>query len=478
MKRVAIIGGGIAGLAAGHRVKQLSAQSNLPLQITIFESANRLGGIIDTTERDGFLLERGPDSFLTEKPDALRLVEELELTSRLQPTNANHRRSFIVRNGRLIPIPADFHLIAPARFWPFINSEIVSWPAKARMALDLVLPAKKTNGRDDESLAAFIRRRLGKEALERVAQPMVGGIYTANPETLSLQATMPRFLEMEREAGSVIRGLRKRLTKNASSEKTKGARYGLFVSFDSGMRVFSDAVAASLGDAEILLGKEITSVDFDRVAGQWRIAAKNEGLMFDAVCLALPAYVSATLLSKTDATLSRLLNGINYESSATINLAYRREDISHPLDGFGFVVPFIEKRSLIACSFSSVKFANRAPADHVLLRAFVGGALQLENFQLEDQEMVKAVQSDLRELLGIRSQPLFSEISRWPKAMPQYELGHLQRVAQIHERVGSLPGLTLAGNAYAGVGLPDCVRSGEEAAKAILDFVEGAPVAS
>src|SRR6267378_3457491 len=245
MKRVAIIGAGIAGLSAAHRLLELSAESNEPLEVLIFEAGSRLGGIIKTEERDGFLLERGPDSFTTEKPEALELARRLGLESHLLATNEKHRRSFIVRGNRLIPVPEGFHLIAPTWFWPFVNSEILSWSGKARMALDLVLPRLNTNGTTDESLAQFIRRRLGREALERVAQPMVGGIYTADPERLSLQATMPRFIELERKHRSIIRGLRKesRDMNRASSasedaqSQPQGARYSLFVSFDRGMQV-------------------------------------------------------------------------------------------------------------------------------------------------------------------------------------------------------------------------------------------------
>ncbi|HEX9545011.1 MAG TPA: protoporphyrinogen oxidase, partial [Pyrinomonadaceae bacterium] len=248
MKRVAIIGAGIAGLAAAHRLLERSTESNEPLEILIFESGSRLGGIIKTDERDGFLLERGPDSFITEKPEAVELARRLRLESQLMPTNERHRRSFIVRGTRLIPVPEGFHLIAPALFRPFIKSEILSWSGKARMALDLLLPRLKRNVTTDESLGQFIRRRLGREALERVAQPMVGGIYTADPEKLSLQATMPRFLELERKHRSIIRGLHKenRDMNRASSaaangeSQAQGPRYSLFASFDRGMQVLID----------------------------------------------------------------------------------------------------------------------------------------------------------------------------------------------------------------------------------------------
>ena len=344
------------------------------------------------------------------------------------------------------------------------------------MGLDLFLPRLRTNGTTDESLAQFIRRRLGREALERVAQPMIGGIYTADPEKLSLQATMPRFLEMERNHRSIIRALRKQNadeegdTSGEDSSQTQGARYSLFTSFDRGMKVLVDRLAAKLANIGIALQTRITAVDLDRTNMQWLLRSEHgPAISVDAVCLAVPAYVAASLIAETDVLLSAGLNLITYESTATINLAYRRSDVPHPLDGFGFVVPFVEKRSLIACTFSSVKFAGRAPEDCVLLRAFVGGALQPELIELDDDEMIARVRADLRDLLQIETAPLFSELCRWRQSMPQYEVGHLARLEKIAERIAALPGLALAGNAFSGVGIPDCIRSGEAAAVLLFD---------
>ncbi|MFN2498886.1 MAG: protoporphyrinogen oxidase [Pyrinomonadaceae bacterium] len=485
MKRVAIIGAGIAGLSAAHRLIERSTEFNEPLEILIFEAGSRLGGVIDTQQRDDFLLERGPDSFITEKPETLELAQRLGLESNLLPTNKEYRRSFIVRGRRLVPVPEGFHLIAPARFRPFINSEIMSWSGKARMALDLVLPRLNTNGITDESLAQFIRRRLGREALERVAQPMVGGIYTADPEKLSLQATMPRFLEMERKHRSIIRALRKQNVSvdeagaSATEERsqTQGARYSLFASFDRGMQVLVDRLAAKLAGIGIALRTRVTAIDLDRASMQWQVRSEHgPAIIVDAICLAVPAYVGSSLLAQTDVLLSAGLKHIPYESTATINLAYRRADVPHPLDGFGFVVPFVEKRSLIACTFSSVKFAGRAPQNCALLRAFVGGALQSELVELDEDEMLTRVRADLRDLLHIESSPLFSEISRWRQSMPQYEIGHIGRINKIAERVAALPGLALAGNAFSGVGIPDCIRSGQAAADSLFNATRKEPV--
>jgi len=460
MKRVIIIGGGISGLAAAHRLKEL----NPSLALTLIEASARLGGTLLTDKRGDFLLERGPDSFISEKPEAVALAKRLGLESRLIETNANYRRSFIVRNGRLRPVPEGFQLLAPSRLWPFITSDIFSVTGKARMAADLFLPRRSANGVADESLASFVRRRLGREALERMAQPMVGGIYTADPETLSLRATLPRFLDMERDHRSLILAMLRKARSQQPAEKsgTSGARYGLFLSFDTGMEVLVQALARAIEKCDVRLNTRVTAIERER---GWLIRTTSETLEADAICLAVPAYVAAQLLTNINQTLASQLNQIKYASTATINFAYRRDAIQHPLDGFGFVVPYVEKRSLIACTFSSVKFPARAPDNYVLLRAFVGGALQPDMFALETSEMLVRVKRDLRELLEITSEPLFAEVSKWENSMPQYSVGHLDRVQAIETQVAQLPGLALAGNAYRGAGIPDCIRSGEAAAE-------------
>jgi protoporphyrinogen/coproporphyrinogen III oxidase len=454
--RVVIIGGGISGLAAAHRVLEL----NQAAQVTILEASDRLGGTIQTEHRDGFLIERGPDSFISEKPQAVALAKRLGIESRLIETNEKYRRSFIVRNGRLRPVPEGFQLLAPSRMWPFITSDIFSLTGKARMAADLFLPRKRTNGATDESLASFVRRRLGVEALERMAQPMVGGIYTADPETLSLRATLPRFLEMEREHRSLILAMLRQ--GRAQKSGTSGARYSLFLSFDRGVQVLVDAVTRI--NADFRVRTRAQKLTFDQ---GWTITTdKDEVFKADAVCLAVPAYIAASLLT---GDLADKLRRIKYASTATINFGYRRAAIEHPLNGFGFVVPFVEKRSLIACTFSSVKFSGRAPDGHVLLRAFAGGALQPEIFALDEAEMAARVESDLRQLLNISEHPRFIEVAKWEHSMPQYEVGHLDRVNEIEKLIHQLPGLTLAGNSYRGAGIPDCIRSGESAAEAMLE---------
>ena len=456
MNRIVVVGGGITGLAAAHRVHEI----NPAIKVTVLEASDRLGGTIETAHRDGFLLERGPDSFISEKPEALALAKRLGLESQIIQTNELFRRSFIVGNGRLRAVPEGFQLLAPSRMWPFIASDIFSIAGKARMAADLFLPRKSTNG--DESLASFVRRRLGEEALARMAQPMVGGIYTADPETLSLRATLPRFLDMEQKHRSLILAMLRQ--GRAQKTGTSGARYSLFLSFDRGMQVLVDALTRINADFRVKTRAQRVSLD-----QRWTITTdKGEQLKADAVCLAVPAFIAASLLADVDPRLADKLRAIKYASTATINFGYRRTAIKHPLNGFGFVVPIIEKRSLIACTFSSVKFAGRAPDDHVLLRAFAGGALQPEIFALDEATMATRVEADLRELLGISEEPLFVEVAKWERSMPQYEVGHLDRMNEIDSLVAKLPGLALAGNSYRGAGIPDCIRSGESAVAALL----------
>ncbi len=469
---IVIIGGGIAGLAAAHHLEELSRERELPLRFTLLEASGRLGGTIGTEHRDGFLLEHGPDSFLSEKPWALALCRRMGLESELVGTQDQFRTTFVVRNGKLEPLPEGFMLLAPTRLGALVRSRIFSWPGKLRMGLDLVLP--RARQQDDESLGSFVRRRLGCEVLERVAQPLIGGIYTADPDYLSLAATMPRFLQMERDHRSVIYALWQAGRKRPQDTKSaSGARWSLFVTLRNGMQHMVDTLLGRLSLGEVHLNCGANAVQLQPSNGQdqhWHIGCQDGSLLqADSVVLATPAFQTTRLVRSCDSQLADQLVDISYSSAATVSLAYRREDIPHALNGFGFVVPVIEKRSIIAGTFSSIKYPGRAPEGHVLLRAFVGGTLQAEMCNLDDAEMEGVVRRELAALLGVQAAPLFSRIARYPQSMPQYLVGHLDRVAEIEQRVATHPGLALAGNAYRGVGIADCVRSGEAAATAVVD---------
>ncbi len=468
--RLVVVGGGVSGLAAAHRAMELARERGTALELTVLEAGDRLGGTIQTERREGFLVECGPDSFLSEKPWALALCRRLGLESRLIGTDDRFRRTFVVFGGRLHPLPDGFQLLAPTRFRPFVTSSLFSWPGKLRMACDLVLP----RGSDpDESLGAFVRRRLGREALERVAQPLVAGIYTADPDDLSLQATMPRFLEVERRDRSLILGLW-RAARRAPGQHagTSGARWSLFVTMADGMEELIRVLATRLPAGAVRLKERVTGVS--REDGAWRVVtAAGSAFEADAIVLAPEAHQVARMLRYVDPGLAHLLEGIAYASSATVTLAYRRGDIHHPLDGFGFVVPRIERRPIIAATFSSVKYAGRAPEGHALLRVFMGGALNESVLAADDGALVAMVRAQLAELLGVTSEPLFTRVARHPRAMPQYHVGHAARAEAIERAVARHPGLRLVGGAYRGVGIADCVRSGEDAALALLGGAEG-----
>jgi protoporphyrinogen/coproporphyrinogen III oxidase len=463
--RLAVVGGGISGLAAAHRAVELSRERGRPLDLLLLEAGDRLGGIIQTERREGFLVDCGPDSFLSDKPWALALCQRLGIEHRLVQTNDRVRRAFVLLGGRLHALPEGFQLLAPTRFGPLVTSGLFSTSGKLRMALDLVLPR---GGEEDESLGSFVRRRLGREALERVAQPLVAGIYTADPDTLSLAATMPRFLELERRDRSLIRGLRRaaRLVP-AEREGTSGARWSLFITFADGMEELIRALAARIPRESLRLKERV--IEVRRAGVRWQLGTSGGGREgADAVILACEAHQAARMLRYADPGLVHLLEQIPYASSATVTLAYRRDTIAHPLDGFGFVVPRIERRPIIACTFSSVKYPGRAPEGHVLLRMFLGGALDEAALDGDDEALTRIACDQAAEVLGAREAPLFARVRRYHQAMPQYLVGHLRRVDAIEAGVARLPGLGLAGGAYRGVGIADCVRSGEEAAARML----------
>jgi len=468
MKRIVVIGGGIAGLAAAHRLVEISHAHSLDIDVQLLEAALRLGGTIATERVGDFLVEAGPDSFITEKPWALRLCERVGLTPRLVSTQTAYQKIYVVHDGKLVPLPEGFFLLAPTRLWPFIQTPLFSWAGKLRMASELILP--RGDSEDDESLGSFVRRRFGSEALERVAQPLVGGIYASDPEQLSLAATMPRFKEMERSRRSVIWAMWSEQKKRARNRQAgSGARWSLFVTLKGGMQDLVDGLVQRLPKNAVQLSASVTALNRDLARDTWQIAVGGERkITADAVILAVPAYRASELLTPVENHAAAELKNITYASTATVSLAYHHSDFPQAPNSFGFVVPVIEKRKIMACTFSSLKYPSRAPHDCVLLRAFVGGSLQAELFDDDDATMAKKVRAEIASLIGVTAPPIFSRIWRHPLSMPQYHVGHDARIKRIESALSQLPTLALAGSAYHGVGISDCVRTGEQAAERLI----------
>lgn len=463
-KKIAVIGGGISGLAAAHRLIELAPDTNL----TLFEASDRLGGAIRTTHRDGFLLDRGPDNFITQLPWGTSLCKRLGIDGELLSTDPARRKAFVVRKGRLLEIPEGFVLMAPSRVWPVISTRILTLRGKLRMAGEYFLKPKKDGG--DESFASFVSRRLGREVFDRLVQPLISSIYTADATKLSIDATMPQFVKMEREHGGLIRGARKMAAaRKAAAKGASGARYSMFTTPEGGMVRFVEAISERLPDGAVRLGADVASVQASQSGEGWDVVlADGSRETFDGVIIATPGHKTQSIIADVDTDVAEELAGVPYATSAVVSLGYRRDQIGHPLDGFGYVVPLIEGRKTLAGSFSSVKYTGRAPDGCELLRVFVGGAVQGEVAKLPDDELKKLIHEELCELLHVTGEPLLAEITRWPSAMPQYQVGHVERVARIEGRMTSLPGLELAGNAYHGVGVPQCIHTGEQAAERML----------
>lgn len=469
--RAVVVGGGISGLAAAHRLMELNGEGPYNIEVALLEADQRVGGAIATEHVNGFLVESGPDSFIAEKPWGIQLCERLGIASNLISLRSTRQNIYVVHQGSLVPLPEGFILMAPTRLWPLIRTPLFSWPGKLRMALDLILP--RGSRVEDESIGSFVRRRFGQELLERVAQPLMGGIYAGDPEELSLKSTMPRFLELERTRRSIIWATWLEQRRRARSQRTgSGARWGLFVSFADGMQQLVETLAGRLPVETVRKGTRAVSLAWNAEKKVWGIITDGgEELEADGVILAIPAYGAARALASVDPELAKELAAIPYTSTATVSLAYRRTDIPNSLDGFGVVVPAQERRQIIACSFSSVKYSGRAPAENELIRAFVGGALQPELFEQNDEAMESSVRQELAALLGIEAAPLFCRIHRHPSSMPQYRVGHSERVVRIKERLTKHQKLALAGNAYGGVGIADCIHSGESAAEALWNEI-------
>jgi len=462
-RRVAVVGGGISGLAAAHRLITLEPAT----EVTLFEASSRVGGILQTDRIDGYMVERSADNFVTNFPWGLDLCRELGIDGELLETDAARRRAMIVRNGKLHPVPAGFQLLTPSQVWPLLTTPLLSVSGKLRILREYFVPARLDAS--DESLASFAVRRLGREAYERLVQPLVGGIYTADPEKLSMRAALPRFCEMEAKHGGLIRAARKASAgESAAAKQASGARYSLFVAPRDGMQRIVDAVAAALPAGCVRLNTPVSRLE--QTSDGWTLTCGDAATTerFDAVVVSLPAPQASRLTASVDAALAEDLSKIPYAGASVTISGYELRQIENPLDSFGFVVPEIERRDILAGSFSSRKFPGRAPEGCVLIRTFLGGALRPELVERSDDELRAIVGRELGQLLGIRGEPHLFTVQRWRGAMPQYHLGHVDLVKHITARTAEHRGLALAGNAYHGVGMPQCVHSGRRAAEKLL----------
>ncbi len=463
MKRtsVAVVGGGITGLAAAHTLARKS------IDFLLIEKEQRLGGTIRTEHEAGFLLDTGPDAFLAQKPDGVALCRELGIEKRLIPTNPAERAVFVLHGGRLHPLPEGMVLTVPTRIFPLASSSLFSITGKMRMALEFLIPARQE---PDESIASFVRRRLGKEALERLAEPLLAGIHSGDAERLSMSFLFPRFVELEKKHGSLIRGMRKAVPRR-HPDKKGGKAPSIFLSLEGGLGELVDAISERLPEGTVLRGEGVRAIRMEGKRYCLRLDSGEE-VSASACVLAVPLRAAERLVEGVSTDVADLLVGIPAVSTAVCFLGFPREQVRHPLNGYGFVVPRTEGRRILAATFVSSKFANRAPSSQVLLRAFLGGARDPDVLGLSDVALSELARRELGEILGLLGEPSFSRVHRWQDGTPQVEVGHADRLAAIEARLRETPGLELAGNGVRGVGIPDCIADGRRRAEAAVEFLE------
>lgn len=477
-RNVVVIGGGIAGLTCAYMLAESASpastfpppsRSGLPVTCTLIEAEPRLGGKILTDEVDGFVVEEGPESFLAQKPWGLELCRRLGLTDRLIGTNPERRKTFVYSRGGLHELPEGLVMGLPTKWTPFMRSGILSWPGKLRLGTELIVPRRQAS--DDESLGDFFRRRLGGEALERLIDPLLTGIYAGDPEQLSLLATFPRFREMEQEDGSLLRSLLAGWWRRRSEGAAAQSPWTPFVTLRGGLSEMVRALSDRLKDATVLTGRGVREVRV-RNGGSGYEVALDEGraILADAVVLATPAYDAAFLLEPLDRALAGMLRDIPYTSTVTVSLGYRKEGFSHDLDGYGFVVPRNEGRPLLASTWTSSKWMHRAPDGTVLIRSYLGGVSREDILDRTDNELVALVRAELRAIMKIVEEPILVRVCRWSRAMPQYLVGHLERLRSVDDLLARHPGVFLTGAGYRGVGIPDCIREGALTAEKVLRY--------
>lgn len=470
--RCVVVGGGITGLSAAHHLVEVGRERGQPVTVRLLERSDRLGGHIRTERVGEYLIEGGPDSLVAHKPAAARLAERIGLSPDLVPMGGRHAGTEIIREGRPIRVPDGFLMMAPTRFWPALRSPLFSMGGKLRMVCERWIGPREAEV-EDESLASFVTRRFGREVLDRVAEPIVAGIYTARAENLSLRLTLPRFLDMEMREGSVIRALRKAALDRARQATSEaGGGQGSVLTLRGGLGRLVDELVSRLPNGTVGTGALVDTIVHENATGVWRVrCADGRELRADALVLACSATASAAILRGFDPELSSALTGLEYASCATVTLAYPLASIRAPLLSHGFFVPRTEQLPILACSYVSRKFEDRGPADTMVLRAFLGGATNPAVLENDDDHLVSLTHSTLTRLLGIRHDPVPARVYRFPSSMPQYQPGQATWIAGIRSRSQRHPGLFFAGSTLGAFGLPDCVQSGEDAASAAFAFL-------
>lgn len=463
MKKIAIVGGGIAGLSAALTLEKIRRNRPSDLDYLLFESAPRLGGVLLTEEVDGCQIEAGPDSFLTEKPWASDLCRELGLGDQLVGSNDSERKTYILVNRRLVEIPDGLMFMVPTKILPTVFTPLFGLGTKIRMAREWFHPPHKAEA--DESVASMVQRHYGVEMVDRLADPLLSGVYGGDAAHLSVRAVLPRFAEMEAKHGSLGRAMLSAMSKMPRNSKPRP----LFTSLKGGMQQMTDALVSRLSPDSLRVNSAVTSVRW-RESG-WEVADDENSRRFDILILAVPAHAASGLLQDSHPALSKELSGIDYTSSITINLAYEGTIRAALPKGFGFLVPRSESKRLLACTFVQTKFPHRVPENRALLRCFIAGTRNHELMSAPDEAVIAVVTQELRQILGLQAEPLFARVHRWNRAMAQYGVGHLERLQRIETLRLNSPGLFLAGNGFRGIGVPDCIRSGDEAARLALAFL-------
>jgi oxygen-dependent protoporphyrinogen oxidase len=458
MPDVTIVGGGISGLSTAYYLARAGAPS------TIIESRPRLGGVIQTDSVEGCTLEAGPDSFLSAKPAALDLIRELGLADQVIGSNDHLRKTYIRKGGRLIPMPDGLLMMVPTKILPLLTTPLLGWATKLRMGMELLRAPKPPAA--DESVADFIEEHYGAEAVDYLAEPLLSGIYGGNPAALSVTAVLPRFVELANRHGSLTRGVLIERAKAARVHPNGAQPPPLFRTLKGGLSQLVNAVTASFGDKVEV--RQARAEAIERRAAGFRVRIDGNWLETARLVLACEAHSGAQLLASVDARLAELLAAVPYSSSMTVALGYDAADFGPPPDGFGFLIPRKERRRLVACTWVGTKFPYRVPEGKIVARCFLGGTGDAAALNEPDAAIVSAILSELGEVAGVHARPRFTRIARWPKSMAQYAVGHPQRLAEIEARTAAIPGLFLAGNAYTGIGIPDCIRMGRAAAEKIL----------